>query len=208
MGWSKAKRKRESHFQSRSGTSDTCACLYPDMRISHLGFFGFAALCPWISLQSFAAEAPASAIPRARDTARGLAMYIHAPAVATAGSRLRFAVQAYGYPTVLAPNALSGAIVEAGWETGGAGHVLATATCDQEGRATLELEVPKDNGEGGKADELSLAVSVSAGQGEKSRTEVLVGFRCSRPIANSSPADRCLRGHSCVMVDRRLPMKR
>jgi hypothetical protein len=114
--------------------------------------------------------APAASRAAGQPAARGLDLFIQAPAAAPPGSRLPVQVRVFGFPTVSTLRPLAGAQVEARWdpETLGDGAIRtpvpAAVVCDESGRGHLDIEVPW-----GKEDLRLLLVARFAGH-ERART--------------------------------------
>jgi hypothetical protein len=111
-------------------------------------------LAVWFLVVTFVGAGGAQARDaRPRDeAARGMDLFVHAPAKATARGRLSVQVRVMGFPTVSTLAALPGARVEAAWDPeslgalGGPPPPKAVATCDEGGRARLDVEVPAGEG--------------------------------------------------------------
>ena len=90
---------------------------------------------------------PGDAAPRDA-AARGLDLFIHAPAEVPSGATLPVQVRVFGFPTVAKPAPLAGATVEATWDPESLGEKVAkvpppvSIACDESGRGHLDIEVP------------------------------------------------------------------
>ncbi|MCC7381934.1 MAG: hypothetical protein IT384_08900 [Deltaproteobacteria bacterium] len=111
-------------------------------------------------------------------TARGLDVFVLAPRGAPAGARIPIEVRAYGFPEVVRAVPLPGAIVEAVWDPDSVHADLepVRATCDQSGRAHLEVTVPP-----GDPAPLLLLISVRSG-GRQRTQEITVERRREREL--------------------------
>ena len=93
--------------------------------------------------------------------ARGLDAFIHAPDLASPGSRVPVQIQAFGFPTAISLTPLADVTVEAAWDPEHLGPGITRAPpsvkakTDSAGRAHLEVEVPD-----GDERDLSLLVGV------------------------------------------------
>jgi hypothetical protein len=104
--------------------------------------------------------------------ARGLDVFVHAPAEAAPGAALPVDVEALGFPTVVTLAPLAGAALEAGWDPESLGPNAATAppsvraTADASGRARLLVPVPD-------GEERALRLLIGVRSGEHARTRSL-----------------------------------
>lgn len=117
-------------------------------------------LCAWRDARSAPAD-PA---------ARGLDVFVHAPAKGSVGHALPVQLLVFGFPTVSQPRPLAGARVELAWdpEKLGVGVTQAPAPVvvetDSNGRAHAEVELPP-----GPPAQLSLLVGLRHGEHERTR---------------------------------------
>ena len=109
--------------------------------------------------------------------ARGLDLFVHAPTQAAAGGRVPVQLRVFGFPTVSTLAPLPGAQVEATWDPETLGPdassvpAAVSGTCDESGRAHLDIEVPP-----GK-DKLSLLLSARWRGHERTRMVEITRLR-------------------------------
>lgn len=102
--------------------------------------------------------------------ARGLDVFVHAPAEASPGSRVAVQIEAFGFPTAVTLSPLANVAVEAAWDPEKLGPGIShappsvRATTDAAGRAHLDVEVPD-----GDQRDLSLLVGARSGSHERTR---------------------------------------
>ena len=109
--------------------------------------------------------------------ARGLDLFVHAPTQAATGGRVPVQLRVFGFPTVSTLAPLPGAQVEATWDPETLGPdassvpAAVSGTCDESGRAHLEVGVPP-----GK-DKLSLLLSARWRGHERTRMVEITRLR-------------------------------
>lgn len=125
-----------------------------------------APLLPRLMLAVLAATSATRSSSAADLTARGLDVFVLAPRGAPAGARIPIEVRAYGFPEVVRAVPIPGAVVEAVWDPDSVHADLepVRATCDQSGRAHLEVTVPP-------GDPAPLLLLVSVRSGGRQRTQ-------------------------------------
>ncbi len=106
---------------------------------------------------------------RSDPAARGLDMFVHAPARIAAGARLPVQVRVFAFPRVSTLAPLAGATIEATWDPESLGKKMAaappivSAQSDDAGRGHLDVDVPPGRGP------LKLLLSVRFGEHQRTR---------------------------------------